>query len=123
MSSRAISDLGRTSGLTWRDYASTSGREHLTQCSVTWHSSSAVPPTESPSRSIRPKAKQRKLPANSSTKSAGESPLNQKAANALQRTLNLPPQLPLGSESTATPSEQRGRRQLKGAFSIELARI
>jgi ParB family chromosome partitioning protein len=63
------------------------------------------------------------LPANSPTKSAGESPLNRKATNALERTLNLAPQLPLGSEAPAVPSEQRGRRQLKGAFSIELARI
>ena len=41
----------------------------------------------------------------------------------MERTLNLPPQLPLASETPATPGEQRGRRQLKGAFLIEIARL
>jgi ParB family chromosome partitioning protein len=56
-------------------------------------------------------------------KSADESRKNPKALSALDRSLNLPPQLPLSSETAATPGEQRGRRQLKGAFLIEVGRL
>ncbi|MGH7938790.1 MAG: ParB/RepB/Spo0J family partition protein, partial [Chthoniobacterales bacterium] len=89
----------------------------------TWHSLSAVLPTASRSRSAPRKAKQPPLPASSSMKSADGSRTNRKAASALERTLSLPPQLPLASETPATPGEQRGRRQLKGAFLIEIVRL